>query len=47
MVYVIAEGLLSVKFNTSDPSVAGAMVATVGALSLSLIVPAEAVPEQW
>jgi hypothetical protein len=42
IVYVIAEGLLSCKVETTaDPSVAeaGAIVATVGALSLSLIVP--------
>jgi hypothetical protein len=40
--------LLNVKLNTSVPSVAeaGAIVATVGALLLSIIVPvAEAVPE--
>jgi hypothetical protein len=39
MVYVDCRRVAqAVKFNTSDPSVAGAMVATVGA-SLSLIVP--------
>jgi hypothetical protein len=48
-VYVVstAEGLLKLNSNTAGlPSVAEEVVATVGALSLSLIVPvAEAVPE--
>jgi hypothetical protein len=44
IVYSIAEGLL--KLNSNTAGLPGVIVATVGAASLSLIVPvAEAVPE--